>query len=354
MSKILKSIWLSVLIFSVAVGQSQISIGSSSMPNAGDTFWVSDFSSSELQNDFTKGGSNKQWDFSALTPLNQRKLEFFSANKTPYAFYFFNQIGQKTADSLGGGPIMFSNIYSFYSKSINSYKASGIGYSVSGFPLAAKNTDEDEIYIFPLNYNDTDVTTFTFEFSIPGQDIFKYKQAGKRTNIVDAWGSLKTPYATYPSTLRIKTIVEGVDTLEVQGFKTPLPRKEITYKWLTTTQRNPVMEVTLTEFGGQTVPQTAYYLDKRRATNSIFRPERAMFTLYPNPIADRLYANSNFYTFLPYQMPLKLRVFSLNGAQMNEIELNTNPIDGGYYDVSHLPKGMYLIELPDGLYKIIK
>jgi hypothetical protein len=154
--------------------------------------------------------------------------------------------------------------------------------------------------------------------------------------------------------LRIKTIVEGVDTLEVQGFKTPLPRKEITYKWLTTTQRNPVMEVTLTEFGGQTVPQTAYYLDKRRATNSIFRPERAMFTLYPNPIADRLYANSNFYTFLPYQMPLKLRVFSLTGAQMNEIELNTDPIDGGYYDVSHLPKGMYLIELPDGLYKIIK
>ena len=354
MRKILSSILLMIAIQGVERGSAQISIGSSSMPVAGDTFWVSDFNSLDLPSTFTQSGANQQWDFSSVSSDGQRKLEFFAANKTPYAFYFFNQIGQKTADSLGGGPIMFSNIYSFYSKSINSYKASGIGYSVSSFPLAAKNTDEDEIFIFPLTYNDTDVTTYAFEFSIPGQDLFKYKQAGKRTNIVDAWGSLKTPYATYPSTLRIKTIVEGVDTIEIQGFKTPLPRKDVIYRWLTTTNRNPVMEVTLTEFGGQTVPQAAYYLDKRRATNSIFHKERALFSLYPNPVADRLYANTNFYTCLPYQMPAKLRVFSLNGAQINEIEYNSNPIDGGYYDVSKLPLGIYLIEFPDGLYKVVK
>jgi len=53
-------------------------------------------------------------------------------------------------------------------------------------------------------------------------------------------------------------------------------------------------------------------------------------------------------------MPAKLRVFSLNGAQINEIEYNSNPIDGGYYDVSKLPLGIYLIEFPDGLYKVVK
>ncbi len=354
MCKILKSIWLTVFAIGMIDGNSQISIGSSSMPIAGDTFWVSDFISTDITSDFNKGGANQQWDFSGIEPVDQRKLEFFSANKTPYAFYFFNQIGQKTADSLGGGPIMFSNIYSFFSKSISSYKASGIGYSVSGFPLAAKNTDEDEIYIFPLNYNDTDVTTFTFEFSIPGQDIFKYKQAGKRTNIVDAWGSLKTPYATYPSTLRVKTIVEGVDTIEVQGFKTPLPRKDIIYRWLTTTQRNPVMEITLTEFGGQTVPQSAYYLDKRRATNSIVHKDPTLFSVYPNPVENQLFVKSNFYTIIPYQMPKSVRVFSINSAEIQQIEFNSDPVSGGYYDVSSLKKGMYLVELPGGLYKIVK
>lgn len=354
MRKILSSILLLLAIQGVEKSIAQISIGSSSMPVAGDTFWVSEFNSLDLPSSFSQSGTNKQWDFSGLESVGQRKLEFFSANKTPYAFYFFNQIGQKTADSLGGGPIMFSNIYSFYSKTINSYKASGIGYSVSGFPLAAKNTDEDEIYIFPLNYNDTDVTTFSFEFSIPGQDLFKYKQAGKRTNIVDAWGSLKTPYATYPSTLRVKTIVEGVDTIEIQGFKTPLPRKDIIYRWLTTTQRNPVMEIILTEFGGQSAPQSAYYLDKRRATNSLFNHEPSLFSVYPNPVQNRLYLKTNFYNTIAYQMPKIVRVYSLTGAEVKQIEYNSDPIDGGYYDVSSLENGIYLLEIQGGLYKFVK
>lgn len=354
MHKILKSILLLLAIQGVGNLDAQISIGSSSMPVAGDTFWVSEFNSSDLPINYEQNGANKQWDFSGLESNGQRKIEFFSANKTPYAFYFFNQIGQKTADSLGGGPIMFSNIYSFYSKTISSYKASGIGYSVSGFPLAAKNTDEDEIYIFPLNFNDTDVTTFSFEFSIPGQDLFKYKQAGKRTNIVDAWGSLKTPFANYPSTLRVKTIVEGVDTIEIQGFKTPLPRKDIIYRWLTNEHRNPVMEITLTELGGQSVPQSAYYLDKRRATTSLFYKELSLFTIYPNPVENRLYLKSNFYNFTVYQMQETARVFSLSGAEVKRVEYNSDPVDGGYFDVSNLEKGVYLLELQSGLYKFVK
>lgn len=354
MRKILSSILLLLAIQGVEKIDAQISIGSSSMPVAGDTFWVSDFNGEDLPMSFSQSGANKQWDFSGLESVGQRKLEFFSANKTPYAFYFFNQIGQKTADSLGGGPIMFSNIYSFYSKTINSYKASGIGYSVSGFPLAAKNTDEDEIYIFPLNYNDTDVTTFSFEFSVPGQDLFKYKQAGKRTNIVDAWGSLKTPYATYPSTLRIKTIVEGVDTIEIQSIKTPLPRNTTTYTWFTATDRNPVMQIVFTDFGGQSVPQSAYYLDKRRTTNSIFNHGPSLFSVYPNPVQNRLYLRTNFYTVIAYQMPQTVRVFSLTGAEVKQIEYNPDPTDGGYYDVSLLENGIYLLELQGGLYKFVK
>ncbi len=104
-------------------------------------------------------------------------------------------------------------------------------------------SDEDEIYQFPLQYNDSDVTKFRFVFSIPGQTLFTFIQAGKRTNVVDAWGSIKTPYNTYNDAIRVYTIVDEIDTLATQFIKTPIPRKTVSYKWLATSEKIPVLEI---------------------------------------------------------------------------------------------------------------
>lgn len=266
MRKLVRAI---IVICSTCFGSlnAQITISSSSMPSAGDTLRYSTASPANIGTTWMALGGSQSWDFSTLTSSGQGLYEYKSANKTPYAFYFFGQIGQKTADSLGGGPFVFKNIYSFYTKSTSVFKTEGLGYSYSGIPLASKYTDEDEIYQFPLQYNDSDVSTFRFVFSIPGQTLFSFVQAGKRTNVVDAWGSIKTPYKTYSDVIRVMTFVDEVDTLVSQFTKFPIARKQVSYKFLATSEKIPVLEVVGTlSAKGVFTPTVINYRDKYIAT----------------------------------------------------------------------------------------
>ena len=230
-----------LLAFSATNGQ--ITIQSKHMPKAGDTARLSTSLPSNLPSGWRMPGANKSWDFTKITPIGTQLREFKASFRTPYAFYFFNQVGEKIADTLGGGPLTFTNVHSFYTTSNSVYKAEGLGYSITGIPLAANYTDDDEIYQFPLEYNDSDVNTFRFKFDVPGQQLITYIQQGTRTNIVDAYGSLKTPYKTYNDVIRVKTLVNQVDTIVSPLGKTGIPRPQIIYKWLAQGEVVPVLEI---------------------------------------------------------------------------------------------------------------
>ena len=262
----------------------QPSITSSSMPKAGDTLRYSTASPTSLPTNFETGGANMSWDFSKLTPLTQTLNNYYSASKTPYGFYFFGQIGQKTADTIGAGPITLTNVYSFYTNSSKVFKAEGIGYQYSGFPLASMYKDDDEIYQFPLNFGDIDTSTFNFKFSIPG-DLFALVQSGTRVNNADGWGTIKTPFGEYKDVLRLKTFVDEIDTVTSQFGKFPIPRKTLTYRWLSTTERIPVMEVqgTIVAQTGKFTPTQVRYRDGYIAKLSLGDVSQEGLVLYPNP-----------------------------------------------------------------------
>lgn len=262
----------------------QPSITSSSMPKAGDTLRYSTASPTSLPANFETGGANMSWDFSKLTPLTQTLNNYYSASKTPYGFYFFGQIGQKTADTIGAGPITLTNVYSFYTNSSKVFKAEGIGYQYSGFPLASMYKDDDEIYQFPLNFGDIDTSTFNFKFSIPG-DLFALVQSGTRVNNADGWGTIKTPFGEYKDVLRLKTFVDEIDTVTSQFGKFPIPRKTLTYRWLSTTERIPVMEVqgTIVAQTGKFTPTQVRYRDGYIAKLSTGDVSQEGLVLYPNP-----------------------------------------------------------------------
>lgn len=235
------------------------------MPKADDTARVSVLSPLGLPTNWQQAGASKTWDFSKLDPVGTQLREYKASFRTPYAFYFFNQIGEKIADTLGGGPLVFTNVHNFYTKSTSVFKAEGIGYTATGIPLAAKYTDDDEIYQFPLEYNDSDVSTFRFKFEIPGQQLITYIQQGKRTNVVDAYGSIKTPYKTYTDVIRVKTIMNQVDTLVSPLGKTAIPRPQVIYKWLSQDEIIPVMEIRGTvAFNGTFTVTEVYYRDSFR------------------------------------------------------------------------------------------
>lgn len=262
----------------------QPSITSASMPKAGDTLRYSTASPTSLPSNFETGGANASWDFSKLTPLTQTLNNYYSASKTPYGFYFFGQIGQKTADTIGAGPITLTNVYSFYTNSSKVFKAEGIGYQYSGFPLASMYKDDDEIYQFPLNYGDVDTSTFNFKFSIPG-DLFALVQSGTRVNNADGWGTIKTPFGEYKDVLRLKTFVDEIDTVTSQFGKFPIPRKTLTYRWLSTTERIPVMEIqgTIVAQTGKFTPTQVRYRDGFIGKLSSSAIETEGLKLFPNP-----------------------------------------------------------------------
>ena len=139
-------------------------------------------------------------------------------------------------------------------------KTEGLGYTASGVPLAAKYSDEDELYQFPLEYNDSDVTSFRFKFEIPGQQVFGLIQAGTRYNVVDAYGSMKTPYKEYKDVIRVKTFIDEVDTIVTPVGKNPIPRKQMEYKWFSQNEIVPVLQIngSVTPLGSFQVSQVIY------------------------------------------------------------------------------------------------
>jgi len=247
------------------------------MPSANDTLRYSSVQAAGVALNLQQKGASQSWDYNKLVANGQDIYRYASANTTPYLLYFFNQIGLKTADSLGAGPVMLKNIYSFYTKNSTVFKQEGIGYSYQGIPLSAQNKDDDEIYQFPLKYGDSDVSTYNFRFAIPG-NVLTFVQAGVRTNVVDGWGSIVTPYKTYPNVLRVKTLVNGTDSLITQFGRVPIPRRQVIYKWLSADEKIPVLEITGTETNGNFTANQIRYRDKYLGLVSPLRP-RAGFTI---------------------------------------------------------------------------
>ena len=354
-------LWLLLGLISVVKGQ--ITISKSSMPAAGDTIRFSTALASDLPPGWMKKGASQSWDFSKLEAQTSELREYKSAAKTPYAFYFFGQTGLKTADTIGGGPISFTNVYSFYSATNSVFKAEGLGYSYSGIPLASMYEDEDEIYQFPLEYNDSDVSTYKFTFAIPGQQLFSFKQAGVRTNVVDAWGSIKTPYKEYKDVIRVRTFVDGTDTIETQFFTQGFPRKQVIFQWLSSSEKIPVMEVSgQLSPTNQFIPNQIRFRDKYNGLSSGggFNPlgveeyTSKTVAVHPNPSSDKITLSCLVPTFAPFVAPEELVVFNSVGQSFTLVRLPMTENNYNTYSIDHLPSGIYWMQIWGGALRFVK
>lgn len=334
--------------FAFSATNAQIKIESKHMPKANDTARLSTASPIGLPSGWQKAGSSQNWDFSKIRNTGTQLREYKSSSRTPYAFYFFNQVGEKVIDTLGAGPLVFTNIFNFYTRSNSVFKAEGLGYSASGIPLASKYSDDDEIYQFPLEYNDSDVSTFRFKFEIPGQQFFTYIQQGKRTNVVDGYGSVTTPFKTYNNVLRVKTIMDQTDSLITAIIKTPIPRPQVIYKWLSAQEIVPVLEIRGTRLPNGTFTVTeVFYKDSLIAspqdnTGFIhkFENQESCTQVFPNPATDRLSVQFICPTLVAVSYPEIIKVYNEMGQEFN-IFLVRESEEMHYYSISHLPQGVY-------------
>lgn len=255
---------------------SQITITTTDMPASGDTlrFSVADMDSLTL-NTYQQTGANITWDFSHLTPNSQDLNSYVAASTTPYAFFFLggNKFGIELIDTLNLGVAMLNDIYDFYNNTSTVFEAEGRGITFSGFPVPSFYTDNDEIYQFPLDYNDYDSTTFDFTTNIPF--IASLTTTGYRINNVDGYGTIMTPYDTVQC-IRVITDIVSQDSVNVAGlggFSFPNHVRE--YKWLAVGEKYPMLNVSGTVVAGNFIENNISYRD-------IFRNLQVFNPLAPN------------------------------------------------------------------------
>ena len=247
----------------------QITITKSDMPVSNDT---ARYSTSISLSNFTNTGANYTWDYSSLLTTGQGIDTFKSAFFIDplYALLFgLTDYGVPSTNTIDFSLLTLTNAYDFY-KTTNSYvELNGLGASLSGIPLSFPYNTPDKIYQFPMTYGRVDNSSYDLTMTVPA--VGGVHQHGTRTNTVDGWGTVITPYDTFQC-LRLKSVVDEVDSLDLTavGSAIGLEITKVTYKWLANGQIIPVLEVDGDEILNNFVPTSIKFRDHVRANTPLF------------------------------------------------------------------------------------
>jgi len=300
------------------------------MPNPGDTIRTS---ITTLINgiDYESTGEDFTWDFSNLTVLAQTVDTFRSTQETPLAFQLFflqSNLALQYLDFDLVPNINIEDAYRYFKESDNDFRELGFGVRLNGIPVPVTFDQSDIIYRFPMDYGNEDSSFSEFGLSLPGLGYAGSER--KRNNIVDGWGTLKTPYGTF-ETLRIRTDIYEKDTifLDSAGTGFPLVREITEYKWLAKDMGLPVLQV-----NEEGIIVTATYIDSVRTSfTGVADPVATDYDLviYPNPCRDYLSINYE----LKDNEDVEITLLSMFGNEITRVHIEHQP-PGNYSRIVNL------------------
>ncbi|MEM7371330.1 MAG: PKD domain-containing protein [Bacteroidota bacterium] len=270
--------------------QAQITYSHSEYAGVGDTFLISRAQLNLNQQDYALGGANQLWDFSNLSAATQRTERFVDPNNAGYRLTFISNC------ILGGGgifacpqewsdltdlartdfeqggifdllPVSISDVVRHYAIDNQTLEETILGLRVGAGPLAVpvpiKYDNADTLLQFPLTFGnmDSSIREFVIDLNGLGTD-FLFESFQKRTNHIEGWGSITTPYMNYPSSLKVKTIIEHQDSITTNGITVPGNiGTDIIYSWYAPAIGWPVMVASGQLIGGLEIITRVEYLD---------------------------------------------------------------------------------------------
>lgn len=348
---------VALLVISVAtMAQSPITITSSDMPNENDSIHISIVAAGDYINVTNPSGTgaNYSWDYTSLSP-NVQMYERYSSPAdftSPYN-YFFNQLNTSYGkDNYEFSTIPLPNVdisaaYDFYKEGSSELKQIGAGYIINGIPLPFLYENNDNIYEFPMTYLSSSSDTYKYGLDIPG--IGYYGQSGTRTNTVDGWGTLSTPFGTF-QTIRLKSTVDAVDTVYntslMAGANIPRPLRH-EYKWLANGRKIPLLKIETTVIAGNEAISNVRYIDSVRADvpqvgMEEYAEAHINAIVYPNPCDNELNIGYNLLSSTSVKITLTditgKKIIALDtpnqniGMHINKI--NTRELKSGIYFVA--------------------
>jgi hypothetical protein len=338
----------------------QVTVNQSDMPSAGDTIRYS-VAANAVTIQPGNGGQNQVWDFTSLTSSSQYIDEFLPINSTPFTYIFaFGPFGAscdmgRLDNSAFQLPaiqgISISDVYNFYKVNGSSFSQKGFGASISGFPVPIPYSSSDVLFPLPMTSSSANSSVYSYEISIPS--LGYYGREATRSNEVDGYGLLKTPFGEF-ETLRLRSVLVSNDTIAIDtlGFGFDVPAQtEVRYKWVAPNYGWPILEITATELFGAEIITRVVYRDRPPVTepNSIDVINESSVLLYPNPASEIIIVNSHLTksSDIRYQLfdAMGKKVFDLNrkkanaGENIEFIPLTALNLTNGIYFLQISPEG---------------
>lgn len=318
--------------------EAQITIDENDMPTANDTFRITT-TVDAWGIDPSITGAAYSWDFSFLTPLDQRLDTIWDVGDTPFAYqFFFNNIfiypdhysdfATRGQDVDVAGFFTMEEVFNYFAVSSNSYRQTGIGATIMSIPGSFQYSDIDTVYEFPLDYLNSSSSSWEYDMTIPSFGY--YRQRGNRVNEVDGWGDVTTPFGNF-NCLRVKSTINIEDSVYVDGFGfgfTINRPESIEYKWLANGMGVPVL--TITESIG-TITAIEYQDSLRVAPLSVNELSLAEVAIYPNPASEVVHILADH----PVDA---FTVYDLNGRSLVMGS-------GNEMDVAELAAGIYIVTI---------
>jgi hypothetical protein len=338
-----KMLLMIALVLGGLASNAQITITHSDMPVSGDTLRWSSANPTIASINLTDTGTSRTWDFTSLTPTAQGVDAYKTALSVNvlYALISFSAYGYKVADSFPGIgsliPVSITELYTFYEKKSSNTKFSAVAFAakIAGIPTPFNYTIDDDIFMFPLNYLDYDTSKYSLTIGVTG--VGPIKQVGVRRTRVDAWGTIVTPYITTPTNcIRVRSVVDGTDSISAGSLVFAVPRKVVEYKWLINGQHYPALFVTTSITGTTERITSVRYRDVARVITSgvaDVQPKLMPVTAYPNPTTGKVHFD------VAVQSGLVISLYDVTGRCV-ATQTGTNELE-----LSGLPAGKYLAQI---------
>jgi PKD repeat protein len=262
---------------------------SANYADVNDNFFLTNVSNLLL--DYETTGANFNWNYGTLTDISQDKLNHRAPNQTGYVWSYLLPIngntnlsssnGQNVNLNIGGVTIGTSNNNDYFMKTTTQLTqvANNFRLELNGLSIPVNNefSNSDILYNFPIEYGDTDTDNSEYTVNIPNTYYLNRKVT--RTNEVDGWGTVTTPFGTFSNSLRMKTTLVQSDTISILG--NGLPRINTTkreLKWFDVSKKYPVLIVTQNLVSSSWVTTNVQYQDIEKTFQSI-----ALFAYTPIP-----------------------------------------------------------------------
>ncbi len=285
-----------------------------------------------------------------------------SAQNWNYSAEFANTYGESTsfvAPSSGTGSSSFPNAtvaalqangtdWAYFVGSANGFYIDGL-YTTQQGANAAVDIAPDVLFMptpstYGFSNNTLSMATFT---AVVQTQTVQVRHSQDRTVTADAHGSLTTPIATYPNTLRIKTFEATIDSIFINVLGTwnyALSQTDSTtsYMWVQNSPDAQLMQIDMDKAGAVTKAQCMQSFQNSVA--QINEPS-AGFNLFPNPASGVAY--------LTYENKastnVSLHMYDMSGRLVGNI-LNEDQAIGKQkvrinVEAMHLPKGIYFLQL---------